>query len=33
MNIPRPSVLAVISLNASLFIAQANFQWTAVYCV
>jgi len=33
MNSPRPSVMAVISLKASLFITQAHFQRTAVYCV
>jgi hypothetical protein len=33
MNSRRPSVMAVISVKASLFITQAHFQCTAVYCV
>jgi hypothetical protein len=33
MHSPRPSVMAVISLKASLFTSPAHFQWTAVCCV
>jgi len=33
VNNPRLSVMALISLKASLYITQAHFQWTAVYSV